>query len=392
MAVTTYEGWVADGRPAHQCQPGSDLLATLKKHKYTVYWLGDDSHLKADPPEDHTPYSHTPWPGSQPYPAVLAIDIMPGGDLDWRDLGARIVADKNAGKPGTEPIKYINWTDRAGNCRQDSWKPTHVQKSSTDTGHIHISFRTDYVNSHVMAGYDPVLNLPPQPVATNRLATAINHDGRIEIFASDSNGVPFHNYQTPDTWSGWASLGGKVTGMATSINPDGRLEIFGTGADGFAYHNWQSTPGGGWAGWAGLNGQVTGIAAARNLDGRIELFGTGPGLVPFHNWQTPDTWSGWVGLDGQVTGITTASNADGRLEIFGTGSDGFVYHNYQTTPGGTWSGWAGLGAKATGLANARTTDGRLEIYGFGADGAVIHNWQTTSGGAWAGFVGMGKPA
>lgn len=156
MTVTNYDQWVKDGKPWHASKPAADVQHTLQGHGFTVYILGDDSHLKASTPEDHTPYSHTPWPGAQPYSAVLACDIMPGGSMDWRDLGQKIYDDKMAGVHGTEPIKYMNWTDRSGNCWHDSWEPSHARRSSSDTGHIHISFRTDYVLSSLMAGYDPV--------------------------------------------------------------------------------------------------------------------------------------------------------------------------------------------------------------------------------------------
>lgn len=157
MTATTYAGWVADGKPSRNCRPLLDFIATLRTHGYTGpgSGLGDLSHLTANPPEDHCPFSHTPWPDTQPYPYVLAIDIMPSSGLDIIDLGGRLFDDKSSGKPGTEPIKYINWTDSAGNCFHDSWMPNHTRFASTDRGHIHMSFRTDYVTSTVMAQYDP---------------------------------------------------------------------------------------------------------------------------------------------------------------------------------------------------------------------------------------------
>src|SRR5262245_10787785 len=157
MAVTTYAGWIADGKPWKNCQPINDFVATLRKHGYTGpgVGIGDQAHLTANPPEDHCPYSHTPWPGPQPYPFVMAIDILAGEGLDWIDLGGRLFDDKSSAVPGTEPIKYINWTDTDGNCWHDSWMPKHTRFASTDRGHIHISFRTDYVTSNIMALYDP---------------------------------------------------------------------------------------------------------------------------------------------------------------------------------------------------------------------------------------------
>lgn len=154
MAVTTYDQWVADGSPWHPATPVDELARTLRGHGYTVYVLGDRSHLTAKLPEDHAPYSHTPWPGPQPYPAVLAGDIMPGGPVPLAVLGARLVADRQAGR--IPWLKYINWTDASGQCWHDSWQPTYARRPSSDRGHIHFSVRTDYVTAST-GGYDPTL-------------------------------------------------------------------------------------------------------------------------------------------------------------------------------------------------------------------------------------------
>jgi len=161
MTITNYDEWVRDGSPWHPAKPIADLAETLRKHGVTVYVIGAvDTHLNIATPEDHAPFSHTPWPGSQPYPAVLAEDFMPGAGYDWRELGRRIVADKLAGVHGTEWIKYINWTDADGNCWHDSWQPDHERRASTDRGHVHISGRTDYVDSDVAINYDPLAFAP----------------------------------------------------------------------------------------------------------------------------------------------------------------------------------------------------------------------------------------
>ena len=157
MAITTYQGWVNDGKPIKPAVCIADWIATLRRHGYEVGYYPDDRHLKAQPPEDHTPYSHTPWPGIQPYPYVLASDLMPPtkpGLPSLAAIGARVVADKRAGVPGTEWIKYINWTDSKGNCWHDEWEPGYRRSTSSDRGHIHVSARTDYVSKHT--SYDPV--------------------------------------------------------------------------------------------------------------------------------------------------------------------------------------------------------------------------------------------
>lgn len=198
MTCTTYTCWLNDGRPWKNCQPINDFVAALYAHGYTgpTVGIGDLSHLTAIPPEDHTPYSHTPWPGTQPYPFVLAIDIMGGQGLDLVDLGGRLFDDKSSNKPGTEPIKYINWTDSDGNCWHDSWMPNHTRFASTDKGHIHISFRTDYVTSTRMAIYDPYggSDMTPEQAsqlnAVWQLMTAPTGVGSGGDYAAGSESVP----------------------------------------------------------------------------------------------------------------------------------------------------------------------------------------------------------
>lgn len=159
MTVTTYRQWRADGSPWHDAAPIGSFATTIRGHGYTVYTIGAVStHLDIAVPEDHAPFSHTPWPGPQPYSAVLACDIMPGGVVDLAVLGAQIYADKQAGHPGLAWLKYMNWTDAAGNCWHDTWMPHHARRPSTDRGHIHLSARTDYVNTST--SYDPIEEIP----------------------------------------------------------------------------------------------------------------------------------------------------------------------------------------------------------------------------------------
>jgi hypothetical protein len=160
VTVTSEAGWRADGSPWHPAPCIAAFAALLRSYTFTVYELGDERHLSASPPEDHTPYSHTPWPMGQPYPYVLACDIMPGGPVDWRYLGERIVADRDAGRPGTEWIKYVNWTNPVtGAVHHTSWEPGRKDTSSTDSGHIHISARSDRYTQTDLKGWNPVAEL-----------------------------------------------------------------------------------------------------------------------------------------------------------------------------------------------------------------------------------------
>lgn len=159
MTVTTYQGWLADGSPWRDAPVIETFAQLMRSHGFTVYTIGNESHLTADPPEDHTPFSHTAWPGPQPYPLVMALDVMPGGAVDWQLLGAEIVGARRNATPGTEWIKYVNFTDRGGACWHASWEPGYAIRSSTDLGHIHISARTDYAQLTDLRGWDPVATL-----------------------------------------------------------------------------------------------------------------------------------------------------------------------------------------------------------------------------------------
>jgi hypothetical protein len=202
MTPTTYDGWVADGEPWHPAPCITALKNLMERYGYTVYTIGDTSHLQAALPEDHTPFSHTPWPGTQPYPAVLAMDVMPGGRVDWRELGARIVRDRGANVPGTEWIKYVNWTDTDGSCLHSSWEPNYEETASSDTGHIHISARTDRYTENNLLGWDPVAAVlggaptPTPPAAaggtSNWTETIVNN---LPLLQRGATGQPVKNLQ-----------------------------------------------------------------------------------------------------------------------------------------------------------------------------------------------------
>lgn len=166
--MATLSSWTRDGKPYTLCRPAADLKATFERHGYTVYHYPDPRHLNAIPPEDHTPFSATGWPGTSPYGWGMADDIMPHPDPQMptmAQLGAKILADKRAGVAGLSWLKYMNWTDGNGACWNESWTPTYRRSGSSDRGHIHMSCRSDFYRSTLAAGYDPVAALmtPPPP-------------------------------------------------------------------------------------------------------------------------------------------------------------------------------------------------------------------------------------
>ncbi|MFI6266166.1 hypothetical protein [Micromonospora sp. NPDC051006] len=165
--------WIDRGSPFTLMRPARDLRDVLRRHGYTVYDIGNQSHLEHEPPEDHTPYSETGYPGQAKYGVGYAIDIMPAAagarsKVDGlplpslQQLGARLLADRNAGVPGIRWLKYMNWEpdrNNGGRCFKEAWRPTYKRTTSTDRGHIHMSGLTGYETSTVGAGYDPVTRI-----------------------------------------------------------------------------------------------------------------------------------------------------------------------------------------------------------------------------------------
>lgn len=213
MARSDRLRWVDRGSPFRLMTPARDLRDVLRRHGYTVYDIGNQSHLEHEPPEDHTPYSETAYPGTSVYGVGYAIDIMPpaagarskvdGLPLpSLQKLGAQLVADRNAGVAGIKWLKYINWEptrDNGGPCYQDSWKPTYVRRSSTDRGHIHMSGLTGFESSTIGAGYDPVARIrggdddmtPDQDKRLKRIEQALfgtTGDGNYAFAIRDEDG------------------------------------------------------------------------------------------------------------------------------------------------------------------------------------------------------------
>jgi hypothetical protein len=165
--------WERRGSPFRLMTPAADLRNVVRAHGYTVYDLGDEDHLNREPPEDHTPYSATGWPGTAAYGVGYAIDIMPpkagarskidGKPLpSLQQLGAQLLKDRNAGVPGIRWLKYMNWEPQrnwGGPCYQEAWKPTYRRRDSSDRGHIHMSGLTGMENSTIGRGYDPVARI-----------------------------------------------------------------------------------------------------------------------------------------------------------------------------------------------------------------------------------------
>lgn len=165
LLTSQARAWENAGRPERIARPVAELATRLRRYGYTVYIIGNEKHLNAQPPEDHTPYSETGWPIPSPYGWIFALDVMPPGRgqalPDLSELGEQLAGDRHDNDPGARWLKYMNWepAGSAGQCVHDSWQPTWRRRPSTDRGHLHLSARSDCATYSLATDYDPVARI-----------------------------------------------------------------------------------------------------------------------------------------------------------------------------------------------------------------------------------------
>jgi hypothetical protein len=172
VATQAYWDWVARGRAYRLATPISELKA--KGRAAGVGWLGDlgnESHLQASTPEDHTPFSATEWPVSLSGYVVCAIDWVDGAHSD------RLLADARAGRAPW--LKYLNFRGRNYSVRR-GW-----QSQPNPDHHLHISIRSDWADRSI-GSYNPfVAGGAVAPVEEETRMFMIQVAGEPTVYVSD---------------------------------------------------------------------------------------------------------------------------------------------------------------------------------------------------------------
>jgi hypothetical protein len=224
MPTNAYRVWVQAGRPYVLMRPAKALKGRLQGHGYTVYDYPDEAHLEAATPEDHTPFSATGFPVDSAFGVGHALDVMPKADTaaarrELADLSRKLIHDRDNLVPGVRWIKYINWTDEHGVCRQERWMdPTNPRtrstRSSSDKGHTHISGRSDADNDTRADTYDPYASSTQEAIImpTNAELAAFNVDSAFYAL----------NKRLPDYKAAPAPL---PAGVTTNTVPNVMLQI-----------------------------------------------------------------------------------------------------------------------------------------------------------------------
>lgn len=209
MASQGYYDWLKAEKPYTLIRPARALVGVLQSHGLTVFHYPDEAHLKAATPQDHTPFSVTGWPTRNARWNARGVDVMPrdssaAAAKENADIARQLIRDRDAGVPGVLWIKYINWTDEKGVCRQERWTSggnIRTTVFSSDEGHIHVSGRSDVDNDYRADGYDPIARMKGDTMTTlDDKATCA--DGGARTYAQ----------LILDLWNGFYQGGGEPQG------------------------------------------------------------------------------------------------------------------------------------------------------------------------------------
>jgi hypothetical protein len=225
------------------------------------------------------------------------------------------------------------------------------------------------------------------------LSTVIGADGHAEVYGLAPDGSIQANAWdlSKGAWGGWQSLGGKLaTGAAPIVWNDGHIELFATDAQGVAWHDWTSN--GKWGGWQSLGGKLAQRPVpVRWADGHVEIFARG---IDGHTYSSPwnKTWPAFAAIesstaiDGEVSAIANPSSGGGTPgpELFARTPTGQVVQ--MTWNGKSGASWTPLGTQtvASDPLGWVRADGKGEVFAVDASGNVVKSYRDATGtwGAW----------
>ena len=159
MSTQAYKDWVERGRPWRKARPVADVEKWARANGIRVIGtIGNTAHLTSNRPQDHTPFSSTAWPDPLPGDIVCAIDLA-----DAAGVAEAILA---GAREGNMPwLKYANLNGRNYHCRDGFEKST-----DSDDEHIHLSIRTDHLDTALAADWINVKPAKPSRPAEGKPA------------------------------------------------------------------------------------------------------------------------------------------------------------------------------------------------------------------------------
>lgn len=148
MATQAYWTWKSLGSPWDPALPIAEIETWAEQNGISVLGtIGNQEHLTADRPQDHTPFSSTAWPFKLPGYIVTAIDLA-----NVRGLGQAI---EDQARAGLLPwLKYMNHSGRHLDSRDLDGDGQAWEVYPSSDKHVHLSIRTDWIYRSVGV-FDP---------------------------------------------------------------------------------------------------------------------------------------------------------------------------------------------------------------------------------------------
>lgn len=140
MASAAYNRWDREGRPFELATPIQEIQAWAEANDVPVLGtIGNDEHLEAVPPQDHTPFSATFWPVPLDGWIVTAIDLK-NVSRNGVTLGYAIEGQARAGL--LPWLKYMNHAHRHLDVRDLDGDGTNWEVYPSSDEHVHLSINT----------------------------------------------------------------------------------------------------------------------------------------------------------------------------------------------------------------------------------------------------------
>ena len=168
--------------------------------------------------------------------------------------------------------------------------------------------------------------------------------GRLDVFVQGTDGAMWHKSYNGTSWSGWESLGGKLTSSpAATSNTTNNIQVFARSTDGAV---WQKTYNNGWSSWKSLGGQVAaGTGPAVSQDLWVIVQGTDHQL-----WQkvAGDYGAAWRTPGSPPEALATASpaatlNVEDHTVVVVTTTSGNVWSSTHDVSG-NFTNWSSAGS------------------------------------------------
>lgn len=251
----------------------------------------------------------------------------------------------------------------------------------------------------------------------SRPALIKDGEGFLHLFGRSVDSQLFERFQLPFAaahktrirWSGWASLGGPITGPpAAMLDDESMLNLFVRGQDRqlwrlrqVAVHAEKSIVR--WSEWEPLGGLLASTPRVAPAAASTSLLAAVTRSTDKAMWLRQQTstmasgtaWAEWTSLGGVFASAPALIALDGgRLATLGRGAEQRVWlrQRFPTPQGARWTEWQDLGGVSTTTpAVERTDGGLLRVFARGADRTIAVNTEVRAGNAtaWTGWRSLG---